>query len=144
MELEPEFDVVAEWRDYRITSELRLKDMIMTKLFEWMELHDYRFHPTMRIHLIGKMGRLLAHMPDWVQEITRKFVAKVPPNMTASAIGAVAMLHETAEELYGRLKDLEDQSIARHGRQLHPREVLEHLDRWQKEMGSRIGYLRRA
>ncbi|MEZ5855037.1 MAG: YiiX/YebB-like N1pC/P60 family cysteine hydrolase [Hyphomicrobiaceae bacterium] len=49
MELEPQFDVVAEWRDYRITSELRLKDMIMTKLFEWMELHDYRFRPTLRI-----------------------------------------------------------------------------------------------
>ena len=47
LELEPDFDVVAEWRDYRITSELRLKDMIMTKLFEWMELHDYNFRPTL-------------------------------------------------------------------------------------------------
>ncbi|MEZ5855036.1 MAG: hypothetical protein R3D67_09965 [Hyphomicrobiaceae bacterium] len=70
-------------------------------------------------------------------------MAKVPPNMSASAIGAVAMLHETAEQLYRRLKKLEDASIARHGRQLHPREVLELLDSWQKEMGDRIGYLRR-
>ncbi|MFV0295320.1 MAG: YiiX/YebB-like N1pC/P60 family cysteine hydrolase [Hyphomicrobiaceae bacterium] len=142
MELESDFDVVAEWRDYRITSELRLKDMVMTKIFEWMELYGYRFQPDTKINIAANVGRFLSHMPDWVQEITRQWGGKVPPNMTDSAIAAVAMLHETGELLYERLKPLEEASIARHGRQLHPREVLLQLDRWREEMGDEIGYLR--
>lgn len=142
MELEPDFDVVAEWRDFRVTSELRLKDMIMLKLFEWMELYDYRFRPTFLVHLVGAVGIATAHMPSFVQKLTQRFAGKVPPNMSASAVGAVAMLHWTAEELYKELRVLERKTIRTTGRQLHPRLVLDSLEQMRKARGSRIGYLR--
>jgi hypothetical protein len=141
MELEPEFDVVAEWRDLRVTSELRLKDMIMMKLFEWMELYDYRFQPTALARLVGTFGVATARMPAFVQRLTKRFAGKVPPNMTASAVAAVAMLHWTAEELYAELLKLESRTIAATGRQLHPRLVLEQLERMREARGRRIGYL---
>ncbi|MGE0701586.1 MAG: YiiX/YebB-like N1pC/P60 family cysteine hydrolase [Hyphomicrobiaceae bacterium] len=141
MELESDFDIVAEWHDYRVTSELRLKDMIMTKLFEWMDKHGYRFEPTPAIEAVALLGRVSAHLPDAVQEITRGLLAKVPPNMSASAIAAVAMLHRTAEELYAKLAEAELDTIARTGRQMHPREVLGKLERYRAELGPRIGYL---
>ncbi len=37
IEIEPGFDLVAEWQDYRVTSRMRLQDLAMTKLFEWSE-----------------------------------------------------------------------------------------------------------
>ena len=43
IELEPDFDLVAEWQDYRVTSRLRLQDLLMDKLFLWMDEYDYRF-----------------------------------------------------------------------------------------------------
>lgn len=141
IELEPEFDVVAEWRDLRVTSELRLKDMIMMKLFEWMEEYDYRFRPTLLVHVVGSSGVLTARMPSFVQTLTKRFAGKVPPNMSASAVGAVAMLHWTAEELYEGLKKLENRTIRKTGRQLHPRLVLEELERMREARGRRIGYL---
>ncbi|MGE0769949.1 MAG: YiiX/YebB-like N1pC/P60 family cysteine hydrolase [Hyphomicrobiaceae bacterium] len=141
IELEPEFDVVAEWRDLRVTSELRLKDMIMMKLFEWMEVYDYRFRPTLLVRLVGSSGVATARMPGFVQVLTRRFAGKVPPNMSASAVGAVAMLHWTAEELYEELRDLESRTIRQTGRQLHPRLVLDQLERMREARGRRIGYL---
>jgi hypothetical protein len=72
---------------------------------------------------------------------TRFTGARVPPNMTTSAIGAVAMLHATGEKLYARLKELEDKSIRDTGRQLHPRQVLQHLEAMRGGMGRKIGYL---
>jgi hypothetical protein len=141
MELEPDFEIVAEWRDYRITSELRLKDMIMLKLFEWMETFDYRFRPSFRVRLVGMLGVLSARLPVSLQRLTSRFAGKVPPNMTASAVGAVAMLHWTAEELYATLRALEDRSINATGRQLHPRLVMEELERIRAKKGRRIGYL---
>jgi len=141
IELEPDFHVVAEWRDLRVTSELRLKDMIMMKLFEWMETYDYRFRPTLLVHIVGSSGVLTARMPGFVQTLTKRFAGKVPPNMSSSAVGAVAMLHWTAEELYAELRELEDQTIRKTGRQLHPRLVLDELERMREARGRRIGYL---
>ena len=40
IDLDPRFDLVAEWQDYRLTSTLRLQDMLMTKLLEWMERRE--------------------------------------------------------------------------------------------------------
>lgn len=141
IELEPEFDVVAEFRDLRVTSELRLKDMIMMKLFEWMETYDYKFRPTTLVRLVGISGIATARMPGFVQTLTKRFAGKVPPNMSASAVGAVAMLHWTAEELYEELRKLEGETILKTGRQLHPRLVLDELERMREARGRHIGYL---
>ncbi|MEZ5818687.1 MAG: YiiX/YebB-like N1pC/P60 family cysteine hydrolase [Hyphomicrobiaceae bacterium] len=141
IELEPDFDVVAEWRDFRITSELRLKDMVMQKLFEWMERFDYRFQPTFFARLVGRLGAATAHMPIFMQRLTTRLAGKVPINMGAKAVAAVAMLHWTAEELYEELRALEDKSIRETGRQLHPRLVLDALERMREARGAHIGYL---
>jgi len=141
MELEPGFDIVAEWHDYRVSSELRLKDMIMLKLFEWMESHDYRFRPTLFARFIGRFGAATAHWPRFLQGLAKRVAGKVPPNMGAEAVTAVAMLHWTAEELYAELRKLEDEAVRDTGRQLHPRLVLGHLERIRTERGNRIGYL---
>lgn len=146
LELEPAFDIVAEWRDYRVTSELRLKDMIMTKLFEWMEKEGLKFRPTLWIRTIARLGRISSHLPHWLQEITRRWIGKVPPNMTAEAIAAVAMLHKTAERFYKHLRQREDAAIQRAGRPLHPREVLDDIEQQKAVLeaaGRPLGYLRR-
>ena len=142
LELEPDFDIVAEWRDHRVTSELRLKDMIMAKLFEWMEIHSFRFTPTPFAKLVGYFGWLSARLPAPLQRLAiRLSGGKVPPNMSRSAISAVAMLHWTAEELYGEFAAEEERSIRATGRPLHPRRVLELLERMRRRRGRRIGYL---
>jgi hypothetical protein len=141
MELESDFDIVAEWRDLRVTSELRLKDMIMTKLFEWMERYDYRFRSTLWIRIAAWLGRLSSHMPTAFQEWLRTRVGKVPPNMTLGAVAAVAMLHKTGEELYADLVKLEADTIRTTGHQLHPRDVLARLERLRERKGSEVGYL---
>jgi hypothetical protein len=142
MELAHEFDVVAEWRDFRVTSELRIKDMIMTKLFEWSELYGYRFHPDAMIHLIGLGGRLSTRLSRRARDIITSVVAKVPPNMSRRAIAAVAMLHMTAEPIYRELRALEDETIRTTGRPLHPRQVFAEMERIRQRSRARIGYLR--
>jgi hypothetical protein len=140
IDLEPDFDLVAEWQDYRVTSDLRLQDMVMTKLLEWMEAHDYRFRESPRVRLVSLLGWLSARMPGLAKRIARG-LPKVPPNMTRTAIAAVAMLHKTAEPLYRHVQQLERAAVAETGRGLHPREVLDELERLREAAGDRIGYL---
>jgi hypothetical protein len=141
LELETDFDVVAEWCDYRVTSELRLKDMVMTKLFAWMEEDGYRFEPNLNIDMVALLGRFSTHLPVAVQDLVASVVAKVPPNMSSATIGAVAMLHKTAEPLYLELLQLESQAIADTGYQLHPRQIFDALERIKAREGNTIGYL---
>ncbi len=141
IELEPHFDLVAEWRDYRVTSRLRLQDLLMDKLFEWMDQYGFRFHEDFSIRLIGIFGRLSSRLSDRTKALIAEVFPEVPPNMWRSTIQAVTMLHKTAEPLLADLRALEQQSIDRYGRPMHAREVFEHLERVRQAAMGRIGYL---
>ncbi|MGI9425104.1 MAG: YiiX/YebB-like N1pC/P60 family cysteine hydrolase [Hyphomicrobiaceae bacterium] len=142
MELETQFHAVAEWRDYRKTSRLRLMDLVMVKLFEWMETKNYTFRPTLSIRLISLFGRLSGKLPNAIKNFLTFIIPKVPSNMTGQTIGAIAMLHKTAEPLYRELQAMENETIKDAGRPLHPLAVFKHLDEVESKARGRIGFLR--
>lgn len=141
IEIDPLFHLVAEWQDYRITSSLRMQDLLMTKLFEWMDVYGYKFEQDFTIRLIGFFGKLSSYLSDEAKDFIASVVPKVPVVMKRKTIAAIAMLHQTAEPLHAALKRLEVESIARTGRPLHPRDVYVHLERMRAASGDRIGYL---
>jgi hypothetical protein len=141
IELEPGFDLVAEWQDYRVSSRLRLQDLLMDRLFLWMELYDYRFKEDLPIKLIGYLGQLSGKLSTHAKDLIADVVPKVPPNMTRATIQAVAMLHRTAEPLLAELQQLERRSIDRSGRPLHAREVYDFLEAKRQASNGEIGYL---
>ena len=141
-EVEPAFDLVAEWRDYRVTSSLRMQDLLMSKLFDWMDAHDYRFREDIFIGLLALAGRVSSISPDVCKGLlVRAGFPKVPANMTARTISTIGMLHKTAEPILRQLLALEADRIMTTGRPLHPREVQAELERIRATSGGRIGYL---
>lgn len=140
MELETQFVPVAEWRDFRKTSRVRLMDLVMVKLFEWME-RGYVFKPTAYIRLIGVGGKASGYLPNTFKNALAALIPKVPSNMAVSTIEAIAMLHSTAEPLYQKLHRLELQTIKETGRPLHPRDVYDYLDAFERDAKGKIGYL---
>lgn len=141
MELETQFDAIAEWRDFRKTSRMRLMDMVMVKLFEWMG-RGYVFKPSFLINLIAFFGKLTGYLPNAVKDFLSFVLPKVPSNMEAKTIAAIAMLHKTAEPIYQRVHQLELQSIKETGRPLHPRDIYAFLDDFESKARGKIGFLR--
>ena len=141
LEIDPRFDIVAEWQDYRITSSLRNQDLIVTKLFEFMENDGYTFEEDWTIRLIGLLGRLSAHLNEDAKDLIAGVVPKVPPNMKRKTIAVVAMLHKTAQPILEKLNAIERDEIARTGHPPHPRDVFATLDEVKRTSGGRIGYL---
>ncbi len=143
-EVEPAFDLVAEWRDYRVTSSLRMQDLLMSKLFDWMDAHGYAFREGIGIGLMALLGRLTSWGPDIIKRALMLLgFPKIPANMTARTIATIGMLHETAQPILQRLMALEMQRIEATGRPLHPREVQDELERFRANSSGRIGYLAR-
>ena len=141
LEIEPLLHLVAEWQDYRFTAQIRHQDMIMSKLFEWMEVYGWRFREDFRIRLIARLGRLSTHLSRSVQDLVAGMFARIPPHMPRKTIATIVMLQETAQPLLQEIQHMERVRIAAEGRPLHPREVLEYLDDVREQSSGQVGYL---
>lgn len=142
IDLDPRFDLVAEWQDYRVTPLLRRQDMIMTKFFEWMETKGYTFREDLFIKFIAIFGRLSSYLSDESKNLISSVVPKVPRNMSRSCVATIVMLHTSAEEVMPALAALDEDHVRMTGFPLHPREMFAHLERLREVSDGRIGYLR--
>ena len=141
IDLDPRFDLVAEWQDYRLTPLLRRQDMTMTKFFEWMETRGWRFRDDLFIRLIAIFGRLSSYMSDRARALVSSSIPKVPRNMSRSCVATIVMMHKSAEEVLPALKALDEDHVKLTGLPLHGRDLLAHLERLREVSGGRIGYL---
>lgn len=142
IDLDPRFDLVAEWQDYRMTPALRRQDMIMTKFFEWMEKRGYRFKEDFLIKLVAVFGRLSSYLSERVKNLLASVVPKVPRNMSRSCVATIVMLHKSAEEVMPALAALDENHVKMTGGYpLHPRDMFDHLERLREVAGGHIGYL---
>lgn len=141
IDIDPNFDLVAEWQDYRVTSALRRQDMVMTKFFEWMETKGDRFKPDLYVRLLTIFGRLSSYLSNGVKDLISSVIPKVPSNMKASTIATIIMLHKSAEEVMPALQELDINHVKMTGRPIHPIEFLDHLERLRLVSGGKIGYL---
>ena len=144
MELEPDFHTIAEWRDFRRTSLIRLQDMVLVKMFEWMETDGYSFRETNMMWIISSLSKASGYLPNIVKAALSRLVPKIPRNISREAIAVIAMLHKTAQPLHQELMAMERRSIKDTGRPLHPREIYAHLDQVKQRSAGQIGYLMKA
>ena len=142
IDLDPRFDLVAEWQDYRLTPGLRRQDMVMTKFFEWMETRGYKFKETLFVTLIAVFGRLSSYLSDRSKALIASAMPKVPRNMSRACVATIVMLHKSAEEVMPALTALDEDSVKMTGFPLHPRDMLVHLEKLREVSGGQIGYLR--
>lgn len=143
IDLEPEFDLVCEWQDYRETSHIRLQDLTMDKLFEWMEAYGYRFKETTLVKFVALFGRFSSTWVKGAKDFMSSVIPKVPINMPRKTIATVAMLHQTAEPIYRELQKHDAAMVAEAGRPMHGKEVYELLEQIRARDGAEIGYLAR-
>ena len=68
VEVEPRFEVVAEWRDFSFAAYTRVQDLAMTKIFQLMEAYEYEFIETAELKVFteisSKMLKNANKMPE--------------------------------------------------------------------------------
>lgn len=141
LEIEPAFDLIAEWQDYRNTPQVRHQDMIMSKLFEWMEVHGYQFREDWSIRLIAWLGRFSTKLSRRVQDLVASLFARIPPHMPKRTIATIVMLQKTAQPLLEEIQHMERVRVTTEGQPLHPREVLDYLEDVRRQGRGQVGYL---
>jgi len=125
IQFDPRFELVAEWRNPKKMEENRLKDFILTKIFERMEAESYKIDPTFKMDAQAKTLWVLRRLP-----IVKKFVAaKFPLNMSPSQLELFMALDKLGDAIY---KEVEKASLE-YDRPMTAKEIYAVLDGFFKQ-----------
>lgn len=139
IETESRFDLVAEWRDFRATRDMRHKDMVLTKIFQWMERDGMVFDEDVKIHAMAAAAKGGSQVP-FIANIMSKVGAKIPDYMTKDIIATMLMLEFTANPLVETIAALDDNHLLAYGVPMHPKDLLDALEDIRAGRNS-VGYL---
>jgi hypothetical protein len=79
IQFDPDFELVAEWRNPKKLEESRFKDFILTKMFERMDQQGYQVDPSMKMDVQGRTFWLLRRLPIVIKFIEKKFALSMSP-----------------------------------------------------------------
>lgn len=99
IELEPSFDMIAEWRNLHYARSNQLKDVIFTAIYDWMDRHQYNFKWTFRGNVLGSFVYGMRRVPllDSIVE------DQVPLFMPKKTLKSVLTMQKVAGKIYKEL-----------------------------------------
>lgn len=119
------FDIVAEWRNPKLTEENRFTDHIMVEVFKKVEDEGYRFDKNFKISAKARLSWILRRTP-LVKELVKE---KLPVNMTAAQVRFVLALDEVGLAI----KDEMMKRKEKYAYQMNPKEIYKEIDAIFKE-----------
>ncbi|MBY0516333.1 MAG: hypothetical protein K2P81_05460 [Bacteriovoracaceae bacterium] len=136
MEIDPRFEVVAEWRDAARVSDNLQKDAVLQAMFAWVDLYDYKMvqGSSKNSFLYRNVAWPLRRVPF----LKKYFVKKLPLNMSRKLIGYFGVLESIGELLHEELKVADQKAIAERGLPLIRQEMYQVLDEVRlKDLGAK-------
>lgn len=125
IQFDPRFDLIAEWRNPRKMEESRIKDFILTKLFERMDQKGYVIDASLKMNVEARTFWLLRRLP-----IVKKFLEnKFALNMKPSQMELFMALDKIGEAIY---KEVEKKSLE-FERPMTPKEIFTVVDEFFKQ-----------
>jgi|TARA_Y100000310_G_scaffold343685_1_gene452471 hypothetical protein len=104
IEIDPRFDLVAEWKDYSKLYDSHLKDAVLTRSFAWMEDPDLNYRFDYSWYEAGLTELLVAARKwSWLSGVTG-LDKRLTQTMQPSAINVFWALDRTMEAIYQYLK----------------------------------------
>ena len=103
IEYDSRFELVAEWRNPAKMRDSRMKDAILTKIFEWMGTDQFQFHPPYKVRAqsdFAWVARRFTFLPFF-----KKLKHKFPTNMKSKQMELFIALDMVGEKLQKRLMD---------------------------------------
>jgi hypothetical protein len=129
IELDPRFELVAEWRDFSRVNASHMQDAVLTAMYKWMDEENYILIENASV---GIKSFLAWHLRRW-PVFSNLLKEKLPKNMGQNVIGAMTVLNETGEVLFRHLEEVNDTHFETSDFWLTPQEMLAALDRFRKE-----------
>lgn len=126
LEIEPEINLVAEWRNYNDTRLARLQDVLQTQTLKWMSHKDYYLKGTIRSYLGSKII-LLARKLFGVKR------DEIPSNMPFGFLSNLIKLNDLNKILEKYLVGLEAEYNKKHGHSMDYQAMMTLMEKFRFE-----------
>ena len=120
IQFDPNFEIVAEWRNPKKLEETRSKDFILTKMFELMDKEKYFIDPSFKMDAQTKIYWILRRTPLIKKLLDKKFSLTIKPAQMQMFIA----LEKIGDAFY---KNLETRAIE-YDHPMTPREIYAAID----------------
>lgn len=132
IEIEPNFEELAEWRDVRKLDALLRKDAVLTSMYEWMENRKYRLQDSPTSYAKAVLA--------WtVRQLDLGFSEALPKNMNRQVIRMTFTLDTVVGAMEDRLKQRLAEEIAKGRRyRFTPAEQAVELEKFRAEDEARF------
>lgn len=94
LEFDSRFELIAEWRNPGKIKSSRMRDALLTKIFDWMEKQNYEFHPSGKIDSKSYLAWVLRRLPLIKKPLIEKLSKDMSPKqlqlfMTLDKVGEI-------------------------------------------------------
>ncbi len=129
MDVDPRFELLAEWRDLARTHDVHKKDAALTRMFEWMETYDYVLVKSAWTRFSAKVLRTLRRWPIFSDLLHDR----LPTNMSARTVAATFVLGDAAGALYEAVGEVDSAHHSSTHEWLTPYQMGQELDRFREK-----------
>lgn len=103
LDIDPNFSLIAEWRNYSEMKKSRIQDAILTSMMNWIKKRSYIFHSSFFQNIGASIGYAIRHFFFTQKILSHKF----PRNMTRSFITTIMAIGKTVNIITKRYDLLE-------------------------------------
>jgi hypothetical protein len=123
LEIDPRFELVLEWRDYRLVRDSRYKDAILSQMYVWMEKYGYKLRGDAKSWFAENVVWRSRRTFLWPLVSTLVGVPDFSPELPRKAFGTMALLNQVGEVLLQELIRIDGVYEKNHGWPLTNREL---------------------
>ncbi len=126
LEIDPRFQIIAEWRDAKRINDSQEKDAILQAMYRWVDDYGYKM-----INGSSRKSKFYKHIVWYMRRIPllkNAVKEKLPLNMSKKLIGFFGVLDSVGEWLQEKLHPANEASIVSRGLPLLPQEKYQYLE----------------
>lgn len=112
IEIDPNFQLIAEWRDLRKIPALLKKDVVLSSMFEWADKLNYKFHYNL-------LDFAKAQIAWTARQLDLGFAERLPKNMEKKVVRMTFAIDRVGKSLEQQLEAYEQEQF-RQGRRFRP------------------------
>lgn len=124
MEVDARFELVAEWRDFSSSLSTRIKDAVLSSMFDWMERLNYQLEPLPAEKMQAEVLMELRRWPMFEPYLQDKF----PTNIPIATMTTSFTLNKVGEKLAKELETAHLRHVAAKGLPMTPKQMHDYLE----------------
>lgn len=115
MEIDPRFELIGEFRDLRLTRDMRQKDAIMSSISNWMDLHGYALQDNLTSKLAG--GVIFRVRKTFLWPVVKKMLKleDFSKEIPSQFLKTMSLVNDLGESMLKELKNRDDEYLKKTG-----------------------------